>query len=769
MLRQQRLAPTAKVARAVLSLIASTAAVLALVVAVAGPAYATPETDAADAINGAFAAGGGPGGPLGAEVGDVYPVGSGFARNYANGRIYFTPETGARTMTGAILAKYDELGGPADGDLGFPTDNELTGAFSPDSRYTTFADGIIYYTAGTGAWLVRGPINAAWDKLGSTASPLGAPVDDARWNGPVLTQRFTGGELSWNIATGAFTSVPPELAGGLGDLPPQKVEPNVAINAVWRASGGPTVALGAKQGDIYPAGRDGIAQDFAGGTVFFSAATGPALVSGAILERYLGLGGPGGELGFPTASEADGGIPNSRISSFGAEDKPVIFWTPEHGAIVVRGAINAAWGTLGGAPAQIGVPIAEQTVDGDVATQAFSGGQISYDSATQQYTTQPPELAEQLGGIQVPTTTVAPPPTTDSALPAADGAGAGFSWTWWWFLVPLLVLLLAVAGALLWRRERKKPTDHGQDGPAPGPYGEGTDEDREDHREYLPSQPAPSTVDAQPPADRAQPPAAQWQPGPPDPREHWGPASEPQPAGAAATATDHEGDDKKTPDEDQGRHEAGSELSGWGEGQDDIDTDSFPPVDEKAAPPQSRHAAAAPAAEDAPRDDEDPTTAIPAPPDPTGAGPGRGAPPRRSYPYESVPMFEPWQPQDPARHDGPPSPREPGREQPDRWAGERHSRVSYDRGDEPYRGSPYDNPRPAERPAEGGRRQESVLQGAHLPLADRNRAPRGYPIKGDATTGHYYTPDNPEYASATAEIWFDTEESARASGFFKER
>ena len=96
-------------------------------------------------------------------------------------------------------------------------------------------------------------------------------------------------------------------------------------------------------------------------------------------------------------------------------------------------------------------------VDGDVATQAFSGGQISYDSATQQYTTQPPELAEQLGGIQVPTTTVAPPPTTDSALPAADGAGAGFSWTWWWFLVPLLVLLLAVAGALLWRRERKKP------------------------------------------------------------------------------------------------------------------------------------------------------------------------------------------------------------------------------------------------------------------------------------------------------------------------
>ncbi len=37
----------------------------------------------------------------------------------------------------------------------------------------------------------------------------------------------------------------------------------------------------------------------------------------------------------------------SRIATFGAADKPVIFWTPDFGAVIVRGAMNAAWDKLG--------------------------------------------------------------------------------------------------------------------------------------------------------------------------------------------------------------------------------------------------------------------------------------------------------------------------------------------------------------------------------------------------------------------------------------
>ena len=52
--------------------------------------------------------------------------------------MFFTPATGAHLMQGAILEKYESLGGPADSDLGFPTIDEGDGR-APDSRNTTFS------------------------------------------------------------------------------------------------------------------------------------------------------------------------------------------------------------------------------------------------------------------------------------------------------------------------------------------------------------------------------------------------------------------------------------------------------------------------------------------------------------------------------------------------------------------------------------------------------------------------------------------------------
>ncbi len=147
-------------------LTASVALVLAPVAA------ATPESDATDAINQAYDASGGATGPMGPSDGGLYPVGGGFGQNYAGGKIFFTPDTGAHIMGGAILQKYESLGGPADGDLGFPTIDEGPGRVSPDSRNTTFSAAdkpVIFWTPDTGAHVVRGAINAAWDKLGGSA------------------------------------------------------------------------------------------------------------------------------------------------------------------------------------------------------------------------------------------------------------------------------------------------------------------------------------------------------------------------------------------------------------------------------------------------------------------------------------------------------------------------------------------------------------------------------------------------------------------------
>jgi large subunit ribosomal protein L22 len=56
--------------------------------------------------------------------------------------------------------------------------------------------------------------------------------------------------------------------------------------------------------------------------------------------------------------------------------------------------------------------------------------------------------------------------------------------------------------------------------------------------------------------------------------------------------------------------------------------------------------------------------------------------------------------------------------------------------------------------------------GAHAPLEDGGE-PEGFPIKGNADSMLYHTPDSPHYGQTVAEIWFDTEESAEAAGYSK--
>src|ERR1700730_19389976 len=114
-----------------------------------------------------------------------------------------------------------------------------------------------------------------------------------------------------------------------------------AMMAAWDKAGGDTSPLGARKGDVYPAG-DGFALDFDGGTMFYTTDTGAKFVYGPILDKYRALGGPAGsDLGFPTINEVPGlAGPDSRVATFSASDKPVIFWTYDHGPFGVRGALN---------------------------------------------------------------------------------------------------------------------------------------------------------------------------------------------------------------------------------------------------------------------------------------------------------------------------------------------------------------------------------------------------------------------------------------------
>ncbi|MEJ7794241.1 MAG: 50S ribosomal protein L17 [Nocardioides sp.] len=57
--------------------------------------------------------------------------------------------------------------------------------------------------------------------------------------------------------------------------------------------------------------------------------------------------------------------------------------------------------------------------------------------------------------------------------------------------------------------------------------------------------------------------------------------------------------------------------------------------------------------------------------------------------------------------------------------------------------------------------------GSHVLLEDADQAPEGFPIKGNEDSMKYHEPDGQWYPNTTAEVWFDSAESAEAAGFTK--
>jgi uncharacterized protein with LGFP repeats len=715
--------------------VASTVMAAALL---APAASASPIGDAEAAMMAAWEKAGGDTSPLGPRKGDVYPAGDGFALDFDGGKMFYTTDTGAKFVYGPILDKYESLGGPAGSDLGFPTINEVPGLAGPDSRVATFSASdkpVIFWTSDHGAFVVRGALNAAWDKLGSSGGVLGAPVGDETYAGEVTSQKFSGGEISWNRKTKEFTTNPAALADQLKGLQ-VAIDPNAAINMAWRAAGGAGGPLGAKQGGSYSIGGDGVAQNFAGGKVFFNPATGANALETDILAKYESLGGPAGsDLGFPTANEADGGIgPSSRIATFAAADRPVIFWTSDHGAFVVRGAMKAAWDKLRGPSGKLGAPVGDQAVDGDVITQQFTGGKISWNRAKNSFSTEPSNLAPLLSGLQVSGQNQ---PSTAAMPPHAKK----FAWQWWWLLaaVPVLVLiLLAVLLAFAWRRRRRRRragdtgtyeperdlVAAGYEAPADGQWGH---DDADLTNDYA--------------ALGGVPPEHQPDDAGPAPRVSWT-------RGADAGAIE-EDEDPDAVDTDSIPLVSAAALAEAGYDDFPEAEAGYPEVaDEEAAYPGTDYLAGY---EDEYGELGYPDVAVPRTP-PEAAY--IGDVPVAGEPDADYPEPEPANDAADAADDA--------AEALAAGAGPRAGRHAATDEEEPSE-SAADAAiaEPNAAPVPGGRPM------IHLPLDDPYQAPDGYPIKASARSGLYYTPGSELYHDTLAEIWLASEEVAQANGFIK--
>ena len=276
---------------------------------------------------------------LGTPLGSTYDIAGGRAQDYTAGTIYWSPATGAHEVHGAIRGRYLALGGPA-GFFGFPLTDETT---TPGAagQYNDFARGSIYWSPATGAHEVHGAVRGCYLALGGPGDYLGFPLTDESTTPGAAGQYndFARGTIYWSPATGAH-----EVHG--------------AIRGEYLAFGGPGGYLGFPLTDeTATPGAAGRYNDFARGTIYWSAATGAHEVHGAVRGRYLELGGPSGALGFPVTDEAGAPDGVGRYNHFsGTSAGSSIYWSPTTGAHEVYGAIRAQWAALGWERSRLGYP-----------------------------------------------------------------------------------------------------------------------------------------------------------------------------------------------------------------------------------------------------------------------------------------------------------------------------------------------------------------------------------------------------------------------------
>ncbi|MBC3178203.1 alpha/beta hydrolase-fold protein [Corynebacterium lujinxingii] len=220
-------------------------------------------------------------GVIGTCVNDEYNAGKdarGKAQDFRGGTAFWSPTTGAHALYGAILAKYNGLGGAA-GWLGFPTTGETR---TPDGigRFVHFEHGSIYWTPTTGAYAIPGDMFKAWGNNGYETGDLKYPISEANKVGNGYVQKFQGGYLTRNPDGKHFI-----VHGAIGEK--------------YGKIGTATSALG------FPVGNEikikgGFFQEFEHGNIYWSAATGAhTILKGDIFNEWGKRGYEQGELGWP--------------------------------------------------------------------------------------------------------------------------------------------------------------------------------------------------------------------------------------------------------------------------------------------------------------------------------------------------------------------------------------------------------------------------------------------------------------------------------------
>ncbi|APA94869.1 alpha/beta hydrolase-fold protein [Nocardia seriolae] len=217
-----------------------------------GSIYWTPQTGA-QAVRGAifdtWSKAGYERGPAGYPNGQETrtPQRDGVVQGFENGPMYFSAKTGAHLVQGLILGKYAQLGFE-NSPYGFPTTEER--GLRDFGRYSAFEGGNIYWSPLSGAWGVHsGPIMDAWGATGFENGPLGFPISDEGQTPGGSQQTFQGGTIT--VRDGRVTAATldgrPITIPGSEQPKPDPAQPAAQPQPAIQLPGLPAVPLPAGQ------------------------------------------------------------------------------------------------------------------------------------------------------------------------------------------------------------------------------------------------------------------------------------------------------------------------------------------------------------------------------------------------------------------------------------------------------------------------------------------------------------------------------------------
>jgi hypothetical protein len=299
-------------------------------------------------------------GPLGLPTSSSWCgfIGGGCGQQFQGGSVYWSPATGGHAISGAIRAYWTRSGWES-GWLGYPTgDMSCPAAFCTQS----FQGGVVTWSGATGTRVLQGAIRETWSAAAGAGGPLGLPTTDMGC-GMVAGgcgQQFQGGSVYWapGLAAHAITG---------------------AIRAAWTRYGWESGVLG------YPTERmwcvaSTCEQRFQRGTVVWAAGVGTGVVEGAIRDRWKAEGSwTAGRLGYPTTPMGCGMVGGGCGQQFQGGS---IYWSPATGAHSVSGAIREAWIAQGWERGRLGYPDFPMSCYGSECWQTFQGGRITWSAAT---------------------------------------------------------------------------------------------------------------------------------------------------------------------------------------------------------------------------------------------------------------------------------------------------------------------------------------------------------------------------------------------------